>query len=260
MGDANLCSNNWKNGTITHKKMANHLFGTLQTCGLMVMPVGPTFIADHCQPNGSITESWLDHVYHSEQLKEKVVSKVLNYGSSDHLPVTVCQNSLVNRKNYKRKIVKRKMKNFTDSLWNESLMKRDWSRIQKTDDLDEKVELFTSLINESLDEVAPYGTFTIRSNYKFGLSELTKEMMKKRDAAREKIKNSIGNEKQLWNVKYKKLRNSVTSCIRKDTIDFNNNRIDNASDENEVWKVTKEITNIITAKKYIKLFVKTLPI
>ena len=97
-----------------------------------------TFISDHCQPNGSITESWLDHVYHSEHLKDKVVTNVLNYGSSDHLPVTVCQKLLVNRKSFKKKIVKRKMKNFTDSLWNESLQKRDWSSIQKTNDLEKK--------------------------------------------------------------------------------------------------------------------------
>ena len=52
------------------------------------------------------------------------------------------------------------MKNFTDTLRNESLEKRDWSQIQETNDLDEKVEIFTKLITESLDEVAPFGTIT----------------------------------------------------------------------------------------------------
>ena len=64
--------------------------------------------------------------------------------------------------------------------------------------------------------------------------------MKQREVARNIIKSSTKNEKILWNTKYKKLRNAVTSSIRKDIIDHNNNRIDNASDENEVWKVTKE--------------------
>ena len=75
------------------------------------------------------------------------------------------------------------------------------------------MELFTSLINESLDEVAPYCTMTIRSNYKFGLSAQTKELMSKRNAAREMIKSSTGNSKIIWNGKYKKLRNMVTSNI-----------------------------------------------
>ena len=43
--------------------------------------------------------------------------------------------------------------------------------------------------------------------------------------------------------KYKKLRNQVINNIRIETRDFNNNRIDNAKDENEVWKVAKEIIN-----------------
>ena len=43
--------------------------------------------------------------------------------------------------------------------------------------------------------------------------------------------------------KYRSLRNKVNSKIRKDSTDFNNNRIDEAGDENEVWKVAKGIIN-----------------
>ena len=243
MGDANLCSNKWQNPTFTNKKIANQLIGTLEACGLKIVPVGPTFIADHCQPDGSITESWLDHVYHSDQVKSEISTKIINYGSSDHLPVIISQKALLDRKMFKRKIVKRKMKNFSNNGWNEALMKKDWSKIYEMNDLDKKVETFTNLVTECLDEVAPFGTIVIRSNYKFGLSDVTKDMMKKREAARLMIKNSNGNQKQVWNEKYKKLRNAVTSQIRKDTIDANNNRIDAAKDENEVWKVAKEIIN-----------------
>ena len=112
-----------------------------------------------------------------------------------------------------------------------------------TDVLNKKVEIFTKLITECLDEVAPYGTITIWSNYKFGLSDETKELMKKREAARTMIKETSGPQKQLWNTKYRKLRNIVTSKIRKEIIDSKNNRIDSAKDENEVWKVAKEIIN-----------------
>ena len=67
--------------------------------------------------------------------------------------------------------------------------------------------------------------------------------MKQRETARKNIKSSIGYEKQVWNEKYKKLRNKVNYSIKRDTIDHNNNRIDKAKDENEVWKVTKDIIN-----------------
>ena len=42
------------------------------------------------------------------------------------------------------------------------------------------VEIFTLNIQETLDEVAPYKTFTVKSQYKFGLSEKTKDLMTKR--------------------------------------------------------------------------------
>ena len=70
--------------------------------------------------------------------------------------------------------------------------------------------IFTTLITNNLDKVAPFGTITIRSNFKFGLSEDTKELMKTREKARRMIKISSGTQKQIWNEKYKKLRNAVT--------------------------------------------------
>ena len=43
--------------------------------------------------------------------------------------------------------------------------------------------------------------------------------------------------------KFKRLRNKVNSELKKDTFQYNNDRIDKAQDENEVWKVVKEINN-----------------
>ena len=137
------------------------------------------------------------------------------------------------------------MKNFNDSVWNAALNEKDWSGIYETNDLDKKVEIFTEIVTECLDEIAPFGTITLRSNHKFGLTEETKIMMKKREEAREMIKRSSGNQKLLWTEKYKKIRNKVTASIRKDTMDANNNRIDEAANENELWKITNEILFII---------------
>ena len=54
--------------------------------------------------------------------------------------------------------------------------------------MDNKVKRFTKNIDEALDEVAPYKSFTIKSQYKFGLSLETKDLMYKRDQTRKKIK------------------------------------------------------------------------
>ena len=107
------------------------------------------------------------------------------------------------------------MKNFSNDKWNEALQKNDWNQINETKDLDEKVKIFNSFITKSLDEVAPFCIITVRSNHKFGLSEDTKDLMKKRDAARKMISKVELGQKALWNEKYKKLRNVVTSRIRK---------------------------------------------
>ena len=39
------------------------------------------------------------------------------------------------------------------------------------------------------------------------------------------------------------MRNKVTSKIRKETVDFNNNRVAEANNESELWKIAKEVTN-----------------
>ena len=76
----------------------------------------------------------------------------------------------------KSKITKRSLKNFTKEAWNNCLSKKDWSKIECCSDVDRMVEIFSQNIEEALDEVAPIKTFTIRSQYRFGLSENTKEL------------------------------------------------------------------------------------
>ena len=53
---------------------------------------------------------------------------------------------LVNRKSYKNKMMRRKMKNFTNEAWKESLAKQNWNVINNEPDLDKKVDIFTKLI------------------------------------------------------------------------------------------------------------------
>ena len=52
--------------------------------------------------------------------------------------------------------------------------------------------------------------------------------------------NSASQKKILFQ-KFKITRNQVNSSLRKDSVDFNNNRIEQANDENEVWKVVNDV-------------------
>jgi hypothetical protein len=49
-------------------------------------------------------------------------------------------------------------------------------------------------------------------------------------------------EKAVQQNKYKKLRNRVNSQLKKDNLNFNSDRIKKAKDENEVWKIVKDVT------------------
>ena len=42
--------------------------------------------------------------------------------------------------------------------------------------------------------------------------------------------------------KYKKLRNKATNLIRRDTVNANGKRIEEATDENEIWRIVNDIT------------------
>ena len=58
--------------------------------------------------------------------------------------------------------------------------------------LEEMVEIFTKNVNDALDEVAPFKQFTVKSQFKFGLTDETKELMAKRDNVRKNLcKNHI---------------------------------------------------------------------
>ncbi len=75
-------------------------------------------------------------------------------------------------------------------------------------------------------------------------------MIKSRDQARKAIRKA-GNEKQVLQQKYKILRNRVTSALKTDTRMMNEKRAYQATNENEMWKIVKEIANPRTDKQWM---------
>ena len=70
--------------------MATQLKNSLLQNGLLIEEVGITFVSDHVQTNGIISESNLDHVYSSKSVSQRIkkISTIKN-SSSDHYPVIV---------------------------------------------------------------------------------------------------------------------------------------------------------------------------
>ena len=76
-------------------------------------------------------------------------------------------------------IYRRSMKNFTKEGWTECLAQKRWEKIGETEEVEEMAKIFTEITKEALDEYAPIKKFKINMNYKHGLTEKTKEMIKK---------------------------------------------------------------------------------
>ena len=118
---------------------------------------------------------------------------------------------------------------------------KNWEELGGTEDVDTMAEIITNLVSESLDERAPVKTFKIRNQNKHGISDKTRSLIKERDNARKAINKSTDMDKKVLHVKYKKLRNKVNNELKKDTRDHNNNKVDKAKDENEIWKIVNDI-------------------
>ena len=68
-----------------------------------------------------------------------------------------------------------------------NLASKNWEIIGETEDVNSMASLFTKMINEALDETAPFKTFTNKPNFKASLSTETKSLMSERDKARREL-------------------------------------------------------------------------
>ena len=109
-------------------------------------------------------------------------------------------------------------------------------------DVNEMAVKFSDLVNDALDDIAPFKKLSLRPDYKHGLSNDTKLLMSERDSARRQIKSTSG-DKWIALQKYKTLRNRVTKQVRDEVILANGKRIDEAKSETEYWKIIKDIND-----------------
>ncbi len=101
-------------------------------------------------------------------------------------------------------------------------------------------EHFNIKVKTAIDVCEPFKNIKIRSNYKSGVSDKTKELIKQRDDLQKSIHKS-SNEKKIIHEQYKKLCNQVTNQIWKDTQNHNEEKIERARDEKEIWKVVYQV-------------------
>ena len=205
LGDANLCCESWDSPGFLLKRVSDELRETLTQCGLSQPPLGVTYTADRLSANGSVITSAIDHIYVSQAFEQNVKSSKLLNSATDHYPILASFNlGLKKEKNEQKNktITKRSMKNFTKTRWIDCLRNADWTKVKNLTDLNAKTTEFTNVINKALDECAPYKKFKIRDNYKPGLSQCAKEIMRDRDLMRQNISKATTEDKPALQAKY----------------------------------------------------------
>ena len=133
------------------------------------------------------------------------------------------------------------MKNFTKTRWIDCLRAQNWDRIAMTENINDQTEEISKRINLAMDECAPYKKFKTRQNFKPGLTEAAKNIMRERDITRKSILSAPISEKPGLTAKYRNLRNKAVSQMRMDALEQNSRIIHEAKNESETWKVVNEI-------------------
>ena len=82
---------------------------------------------------------------------------------------------------------------------------KGWENLGTTEDENEMATMFGEHIEEALNEVAPWKTIKVRTNHVFGLSDVTKETMKKRDILRKECQTADPPQKRAAHIKLNKL-------------------------------------------------------
>ena len=257
MGDANLCTQRWDSPSFKYKRIADELRETLTQCGITQIELGPTYLADRLSDDGSEIESCIDHAYVSKDLANKVNSFKLENSATDHLPIVVSYQQDVGLTNPKKtggSILKRSMKNFTQTRWIDSLRACNWNPLSQITDINDQTQELTNQINQALDECAPFKKIKIRENFRPGLTEKSRNLMMQRDTTRKSLARASKEDAPSLKAKYKNLRNRAINQMRLDTLEQNAKRISEAKNEGETWKV---VNDIIRPKSETKITIST---
>ncbi len=200
-------------------------------------------MADRLRKDGSLIESAIDHIYTNEGSEKNISVRKLPISATDHLPIIAEIINSHPKKIEKKKIIKRSMKNFTQSNWIQSLVETEWEKLGETEDVNAMAECFNVNVTKAkaLYICAPLKTITVHSQPKFGLSENTKALMSERDNIRKKMYKYSSSERKVFHLKYRKLINAATNQSRKDTKLYNEERIEKAADQKEIWKVVNDV-------------------
>ena len=229
LGDCNLDHLKFDNAG-TEQPLVDLMMQRIYPHGVVQCVQGPTRSWPGQSPSG------LDHVYTSKPEKLSKV-QVKKSGSSDH-SLLLATRYTKNIKENIRYCKKRSYKHFDEQKFLEEVSNISWWDVYSSNDVDEAVEIFTKKLTDILDKMAPVKKFQIRTKYAAWVSDETKTKIAGRDMAQQKASDSGLNED--W-VEYKKLRNEVTSQLKKEKKSWQQGKLESCEETKDMGKLWKNI-------------------
>ena len=172
-----------------------------------------------------------------EKLSEVTITQI---GSSDHGLITGVRYAR-HVKTGQKYVTKRSYKHFDSEAFVAEIASIHWWNVYNCICIDTAVKEFTKLICTILDrdDMAPIKTFQQRNNYASWLTEETKEVMKNRDNAVAKARQT--KDPQDWEIT-SALRNACTRILRNEKHNSLNNKLkqcEEVKDIGSIWKNVK---------------------
>ena len=213
LGDMNLDQLTWDTPENGHKNMIEVVKDSVETKGFYQVISGATRTWPGAQ------DSLLDHCWIN--LPEKVIQKYnICNAASDHniTGITIRIKGLVK---ISQEFMKRKWSTFTTEDYNKRLADIDWDHLYRQTDVNLALNFFEVSLNQVLTVIAPVIKVQPSGKFRNWLKSETKDLMSKRDIAREIAKTT--NYPEDWKA-FRALRNRVTAEIRRKKTENNYTR------------------------------------
>ena len=158
--------------------------------------------------------------------------------SSDHMIIT-CRLRLENEKPKPKTRRIRSYKHYSQESFKNLARQWETSHILESNDANEIADSLNNIINNILDEIAPFKTITPRIHYAQYLTPETREMMKIRNQKKKEANNTQKEEDKKM---YRQMRNQTTKEIKQDKKKWLKQQMESSiNSSKELWQAANKV-------------------
>ena len=185
------------------------------------------------------SSSLIDHIWTNSSGKVSQ-SGVIESGVSDHF-IIFCTRKITREHIGKHNNINiRSLKNYDQDTFRENLRGTDWSPVTSSFDSNVIWEIFSTIFNQKIDEVAPPKESRIKNRTEPWINNEILELMRERDKVLYHSNRNKANTELREN--FNKLRNEVINKCRQAKNSYFSNKIEEHKDNsNQLWKHLKKL-------------------